>query len=205
MYKEKIWELYFGVTWHSQIYFWPLSKEGFIVPKRVFCFPLALCKCHIRTFTVRIRDGGEWSQRIYRRIVDKTSLCCCFQDRMRGLTSPQVASLWPLPGGEGNACGMGTQINNSFSVCHNTARTWPAAYQGSGRNVGGKTWNRESSSRNTNHDLLQHHSSLAEGKPEAGTASVPSSHTQPLCNDSSRPGTGEEECGKVQKWGISKA
>lgn len=79
-YKKKIWGLDFGVTWHSQIYFQPLPMEGFIVPKEVFCFPLALSRGHIHAFTVRIWDGGDWSQSIYRRIMDKTSLCCCLQD-----------------------------------------------------------------------------------------------------------------------------
>lgn len=94
--------------------------------------------------------------------------------------------------GKGMPDGVGTQTNNSFSVCHNTARTRPAAYQGNERNVGGKTWNRESSSRNSNHHLraasfpAAPQLSRPEGKTEAGKASVPSSHTHPLCSENLR-------------------
>lgn len=107
--------------------------------------------------------------------------------------------------------GIGTWINNFFSVCHNIARTWTAAYWGNGRNVGDKVWNRESSPSNSNHHpraasfRAAPQLSRPEGKTEASTGNVLSSHTQPCVQWELGAGTVEEGYGKVQKWGISKA
>lgn len=73
-YKKKIWGLDFGATWHSQIYFQPLPMEDLLFPKKCSASPLHWAEA------VRIWDGGDWSQSIYRRIMDKTSLCCSLQD-----------------------------------------------------------------------------------------------------------------------------
>lgn len=94
--------------------------------------------------------------------------------------------------------GIATWINKFFSVCHSIMRAWPAAYQGNWRNVGGRIWNRESSSSNSNHHLraalfpAAPQLSRAESKTEAGTASVPWSHTQPLCGENSRLAQGRK-------------
>lgn len=41
----------------------------------MYCFLLALSKDQIHAFTAT-RDGEEWSQRVYKQKVERTSLCC---------------------------------------------------------------------------------------------------------------------------------
>lgn len=198
--------------WPNILRFWPLPKEDFIAPKGVFCFPLELWQ---RPYSCFYCENKGW------RMESKNLQKGCGQDQLVLLFARQDegADILRFPPcglfleGKGMPDGMGTQTNNSFSVCHNTARTRPAAYQGNGRNVGGKTWNRESSSRNSNCHLraasfpAAPQLSRPEGKTEAGKASVPSSHTQPLYSENLRLARGRKSMVTYRngKWGFSKA
>lgn len=102
------------VTWHSQTCFWPLPVGALKVPKQVYCFLLALSKDQIHTFTAIVSDGEEWSQRVYRQKVERTSLFCCLQDgshRYEGACSKSPGCLSVTSSWRGRECLINRNLN----------------------------------------------------------------------------------------------
>lgn len=198
-YKMKIWELDFGVTWHSPIYFWPLPMEGFIVPKEVFCFSLHWAKAIFMLGWWRMESNGVNLQ----KDCGQDQLVLLFAEMRELSANPQVASLWPLPGGEGNSWWNGNP-NKQFLQC--LPQHWPDAYQGNGRNVGGKTWKQGIVTITSElPHFLQHLSSLDQRGKLRLAQPVSPLVTHSLCAVRTQAGMGQEGYGEVQKRGISKA